>query len=148
MSIACWQDEYCTKNEKIDQEHQALFQIVDGLHNAMLRQEPPSVLKAILENLATHTWAHFQTEENLMQIRHYPGYRRHKQVHDRLKTKVTHLLQNIEQPAPAITTDVTSFLTEWLVHHIKGEDQKMIQFFRKTLNGQAVGEELKSYCHR
>jgi len=129
MSIAYWQHEYCTQNQQIDQEHQELFILVDHLHQAMLQRETQSVLKGMLENLAIHTIDHFQTEENLMQINHYPGYERHKQAHDGLKTKVTHLLKKFDQSEAFISVDLTEFLTEWLVHHIKGEDQKMIRFF-------------------
>jgi len=138
MSIACWRNEYCTKNQQIDHEHQELFQIVNRLHDAMLRREDQSVLKGILETLAIHTIEHFQTEEAMMQSHHYPGYGRHKQAHDGLKVKVALLLQKFDHSETAITVGLTSFLTEWLVHHIKGEDQKMIQFFRTPVENQAV----------
>lgn len=67
-----------------------------------------------------------------MQRHHYPGYERHKQVHDGLTTKVVNLLDRFDQHAASLTVDLTTFLSDWLVHHIRGEDQKMIQFFRQT----------------
>ena len=142
MSIAYWRNEYCTKNQQIDHEHQELFQMVNQLHDAMLRGEDQSVLKGILETLAIHTIEHFRTEETMMRRHHYPGYERHKQAHDGLKAKVVLLLRKIDCSETAITVELTSFLTEWLVHHIKGEDQKMIQFLRtgveRPVESQAV----------
>jgi hemerythrin len=62
----------------------------------------------------------------------YPEYKRHKQIHDRLASKVFTLIKKFHDHDHNITTEVTQFLAEWLSHHIKGEDQKMIQFFQKN----------------
>jgi hemerythrin len=40
------------------------------------------------------------------------------------------LLKFRDRNTEAVTTEITQFLTEWLAHHIKGEDKKMIQFFQ------------------
>jgi hemerythrin len=46
-------------------------------------------------------------------------------------SKVERLLLKLhDHNAEVVTTEITQFLTEWLAHHIKGEDQKMIQFFQ------------------
>lgn len=34
--------------------------------------------------------------------------------------------------------EVSHFLAEWLIHHIKGEDQKMIRFMREKIGLQYV----------
>ncbi|MCX5934198.1 MAG: hemerythrin domain-containing protein, partial [Pseudanabaena sp. LacPavin_0818_WC45_MAG_42_6] len=81
--------------------------------------------------LANHTIEHFQTEESLMMRVDYPDYDRHKQTHDCLLSKVDNLLLKFrDRNTEAVTTEITQFLTEWLAHHIKGEDKKMIQFFQ------------------
>ena len=61
----------------------------------------------------------------------YPDYDRHKHTHDYLLSKVDRLLLKFrDRNTEAVTTELTQFLTELLTHHIKGEDQKMIQFFQ------------------
>jgi hemerythrin len=136
MPIAYWQDEYCTGNQQVDQEHQQLFELVNSLHDAMLQEADHQTLKEILSQLASHTIQHFQTEEDLMKANHYPGYDLHQQIHDGLKIKVANLLQKFAEQKISISVELTEFLTEWLAHHIRGEDQKMIRFFRdKTESG-------------
>lgn len=130
MTTASWQDQYCTGDLQVDREHQDLFAMVNTLHNALMQAKPPATLRAILEDLACHTLDHFRTEETLMQSHDYPDYGRHKQSHDRLEAKVCALLQRFEQDESVLTVDIPVFLADWLVHHIKGEDQKMILFFR------------------
>ncbi len=130
MSIADWRDEYCTGHQLVDQEHQTLFALVNSLHNAMMQQADHATLMAILNALASHTSQHFQSEEELMMQIDYPGYSRHKQSHDRLKAKVSHLLRQFNNQEIEISVELTAFLMEWLGHHIKGEDQKMIRFLQ------------------
>jgi hemerythrin len=130
MPIAYWQDTYDTGNTQVDEQHQQLFTMVNSLHDAVVAGENFQIIKEILDRLASHTVAHFQTEEDLMIAVNYPEYDRHKQTHDRLTAKVVSLIQNYSNHDGAVTTEITQFLTEWLGHHIKGEDQKMIQFLQ------------------
>jgi len=130
MSIAYWRDEYCTGHQQVDQEHQTLFALVNSLHDAMMQQADHATILAVLNALASHTTHHFQSEEDFMLAAGYPGYLRHKQSHDRLKGKVSHLLHQFSNQQVQISVQLTEFLTEWLGHHIKGEDQKMIRFFQ------------------
>lgn len=132
--FAAWREEYYTGNGEIDREHQELFDLVNSLHNAMLQGEDRITLKLILEDLATHTLAHFQQEEMLMQSCEYPRYERHKQSHDGLKTKVVDLLEKFNLEEALLTVAVTKFLTDWLVHHIKGEDRKLTEFLHAQID--------------
>jgi len=130
--IATWQPEYETGNLEIDWQHQELFALVNSLHDAVVTKQEFDKIQVTLNLLADHTIAHFQTEEELMIAADYPDYDRHKQTHDHLFAKVVNLLQKFRDRDDTITTEVTQFLSEWLSHHIKGEDQKMIQFFKIT----------------
>ncbi|MBD2464850.1 hemerythrin family protein [Oscillatoria sp. FACHB-1407] len=134
MPIAFWLDEYCTGNVQVDREHQVLFYIVNSLHEAMMQRATLPIIEDLLRTLATHTIRHFQSEEELMQTHRYPGYDRHKLSHERLKTKVIALVQKFHEQGDGAIDELTGFLAEWLVHHIKGEDQKMIQFFHEQVN--------------
>ncbi|MFN5398589.1 MAG: bacteriohemerythrin, partial [Pseudanabaena sp.] len=128
--IACWQQEYNTGNSQVDRQHQQLFEIVNALHDAVVTKKNVYTIQELLEALANHTIEHFQTEESLMMAVDYPEYDRHKQTHDCLLSKVDRLLLKFrDRNTEAVTTEITQFLTEWLAHHIKGEDKKMIQFF-------------------
>lgn len=134
MPLAHWKNDYCTGDTRIDQEHQALFGMVNELDHAIATAASQLQLQTILSTLATHTIEHFQHEEALMQALDYPGYRRHKQVHDNLLAKVTALLKQFKQPEAALADDLTAFLAEWLSHHIQGEDQTMIRFLKARTN--------------
>jgi hemerythrin len=131
MTFATWHDDLNIGDSKIDREHRELFEMVNALHDAILREEPTIAVKAIVDRLAQHTIDHFQSEEGLMRRYRYPGYNRHKQVHDNLTRKIIKLQKKLAKQEVAITSDLTAFLQEWLAHHIKGEDRNMILFFQQ-----------------
>ena len=129
--IACWQQDYVTGNPQVDGQHQQIFEIVNALHDAVVTRKKLYILQELLGYLANHTIEHFQTEESLMMAVDYPDYDRHKQTHDHLLSKVDNLLLKFrDRDTTVITTEITQFLVEWLAHHIKGEDQKMIKFLQ------------------
>lgn len=128
--IAHWQDEYLTGDARIDLEHKVLFDMVNDLHAAIQTAASPTQLQTMIRKMAEHTTEHFQHEEALMQAHDYPGYSRHKQVHDNLLEKVSRLLTQFDRQDTVLSDNLTEFLTEWLAHHIRGEDQNMIEFLR------------------
>ena len=131
--IACWQQEYVTGNSQVDGQHQQIFELVNALHDAVVTRKNLYTLQELLGYLANHTIEHFQTEESLMMAVDYPDYDRHKQTHDHLLAKIDNLLLKFrDRDTRVITTEITHFLVEWLAHHIKGEDQKMIQFLQNN----------------
>lgn len=133
--IAYWQQEYETGHSLIDEQHQSLFEIVNTLHAAVIDREDVGTLHKIIDDFAMHTVNHFQQEETLMLMMHYPDYARHKQTHDLLLSKMNSLLQKLHSQHVEMTVDITQFISEWLTHHIKGEDRKMIQFLQQTHTG-------------
>ena len=130
MTKVEWCDQYYIGNERIDREHQAMFELVNSLQRAIDDGESMQVLESMLEVMAQHTIAHFQHEESLMRDHDYPGYTRHKQCHDRLIQKVAKLIKEFQEGEAIAMQSLTKFLADWLKHHIKGEDQKMILFFQ------------------
>jgi hemerythrin len=129
--IAYWQQEYETGHSLIDEQHQSLFEIVNTLHEAVINREDVDTLQRIMDGFARHTVDHFQQEEALMLMVHYPDYARHKQTHDLLLSKMSSLLQKLHAQHVEMTVDITQFISEWLTHHIKGEDRKMTQFLQQ-----------------
>lgn len=139
MPLACWRDEYRTGNHLVDHQHQQLFEIVNSLHEAMLQGHGREILGKTLKSLAHYTLEHFQTEEQLMLTYVYPHYAEHKGRHEELKTKVLALIANFEASS-SLAIEVSHFLTEWLIHHIKGEDQKMIRYLREKIGEHSPTE--------
>lgn len=132
MPIAFWRDEYLTGEKEIDQQHQYLFTIINELHEAMASGEGEEILGKTLNKLVEYTAEHFITEEALMEKYEYPDILLHKEKHNQLKEDVLVLQKLFEKKEKFLSIKVSQFMTDWLIHHIKGEDLKMINFIKEN----------------
>ncbi len=131
ITIAQWKPEYDSENELLDEQHKSLFSTINALNNALLEGCGEKLLAQTLQSLKDYTTVHFETEEQFMLAHHYPGYADHRQKHEALKARVLEFEREQQQNLPKLTIAVSHFLVDWLIHHIKHEDLKMIQFCRQ-----------------
>ncbi len=140
MPIAAWNDSYKTGHTPVDNQHQELFRMVNALHDAMVDGKGREVLNATLQKLAAYTLSHFKTEEALMSSIHYPAMRAHKSKHEALSVQVKDLATKYASGEAVLTTTLSSFLSDWLRHHIKEDDMALIQYM-KSKHATAAGHK-------
>lgn len=139
MPIAFWRDEYVTGIDIIDQQHQSLFTLINTLHEAMVQGHGHDVLLETVNKLVIYVKEHFETEEKVMEQYQYPGLQEHRELHQKLTQDVLDFKAKMEKKEPFLTVEVSRFLTEWLIHHIKGEDLKMINYLQEKISLEKRG---------
>ncbi|MEB3266960.1 MAG: bacteriohemerythrin [Leptolyngbya sp.] len=138
MVIAAWRDEYCTGHAVIDAQHRHLFDLVNRVHWLLSNGpgEGNGETWDLLREFAQCAQEHFALEEQLMADYDYPHVEMHCKTHQRLVDKVARVLD--PDTAVDLTPEaVTQVLADWMVHHIKGEDQRMIRYFQAQETFQA-----------
>lgn len=78
----------------------------------MKRGEGKQVLESTLQELASYTVYHFQTEEKFMQKFNYPGHLAHKMKHDAFIKKVSDFQKDFQAGRLGISLDLMNFLKE------------------------------------
>lgn len=131
ITIAQWQPEYESGDALVDEQHQSLFSIINSLNNALLEGCGEELLEQTLQNLKEYTTLHFDTEEQFMVEHGYPDYAEHHRKHELLKARVLEFERDKQQDVPKVAIAVSHFLADWLIHHIKTEDKRMIRFCRQ-----------------
>lgn len=148
--IAQWRPEYETGYTLIDDQHRSLFHAINALHSAILMGRGEELLERTLKILESYTTIHFETEEHFMLELQYPDYADHAAKHRALRQRVeAFLTAEAEHSDRQLALRVSRFLTEWLINHIKAEDQRMIDFLRQARQRQqqltAEAERAKSH---
>lgn len=134
MTLAVWRDEYLTGHGTIDQQHRTLFAQVNELYD--LTQSQPqdrAVIRQLLTQFDAQATRHFELEETLMAQYQYPNLTVHCNTHRALVNKVRSVLNELNRDGEPVTVDVAPLLADWMVHHIRGEDQQMIRFFKNQM---------------
>jgi len=129
MAIMEWSPTFSVKVKKFDDQHKKLVELVNQLHDAMKAGQGNAMLGVVLQSLINYTATHFKDEEQMMQANGYPDLARHKSEHEKLVKQVLDLQQKFLAGGSVLTMTVMSFLKDWLVTHIQGEDKKYGVFF-------------------
>ena len=130
MALMNWSKELEVNFPKVDEQHRALIDTINRLHDAMKQGKGRDEVGKVLHFLADYTTSHFKAEEELMTLHAYPQFAGHKQIHTELLGQVGELVKQFDGGQAVLTLKVMNFLQEWLTKHIKVEDQKMAQHLR------------------
>ena len=127
MPIAIWSSRFETGIPIIDSQHKALFDAVNKLADSFKTGNSTAQVKASLDFLVKYTLEHFQTEEKHMKDMGYPKLTSHMAEHAQLVSKAQALQDKLADGKP-VTVEVTTFLADWLKHHINEVDMGYVEF--------------------
>jgi hemerythrin-like metal-binding protein len=130
MGLITWDKALETGHPKVDEQHKALIEAFNNLHQAMKSGKGKETIGKTLDFLKDYTVQHFQMEEGLMDANRYPGAPKHKELHRDLVAKVADLVERFHSGQPVLTMAVMNFLEGWLMEHIQGEDVLLAKFIK------------------
>lgn len=128
MAYLAWQNEFSVGIPSIDAQHQNLVRMLNDLFQASQSAQNQEAVGQVLRELVKYSVAHFATEERLMRDHAFPGYGEHRNIHEKMKAKVSSLVQDYQAGKAQIGQEVTQFLKDWLTKHIQQTDMKYSQF--------------------
>jgi len=131
MPLLEWDSRYSVNIREIDRQHETLFGLVNRLYDAMREGKGRSVLGGVLDELVAYTAYHFQTEEKLFRVHGYPDAAAHKAEHDALAAEARTFAKRFEAQEILVTTELLTFLRDWLNHHIVGSDKRYMEFLHE-----------------
>jgi hemerythrin len=129
MAIAIWSSRFETGIPIIDTQHKALFEAVNKLADSFKNGTASAQVKASMDFLVKYTVEHFQTEEKYMREIDYPKLTSHMAEHAQLVAKAQALQAKLAEGKP-VTVEVTTFLADWLKHHINEVDMGYVEFLK------------------
>ena len=118
MPLLVWKDEFSVGVPAFDADHKDLLDIINTLHDQAESGASVTALAATCDTLVAHTVAHFDHEE--AQFDGYPRAGEHRRMHQKLVERVLAFRRDITSGNAA---DGTRLVTDWLAHHITGEDK-------------------------
>lgn len=135
--IFSFTDKYKTGIDFLDEQHQALFDIIreanDLVQEKSLHDKYDEILD-ILDELHDYTEKHFRDEEDYMKKVGYPGLSQQKKAHsvfiDRLVKLDIGDMDFIDEHQQEYLEDLIIYLLDWLTHHILMEDKAIAKWVK------------------
>ena len=132
MPIMEWTDKLSVKINSIDDEHKKLVALINKLSDAMSQGQGHKALDDILIELVDYTNYHFKYEEDALQKHNYPGFAKHKKMHQEFANKIGETKTQYENGSISLSIPIMNFLTSWLQNHIMKVDAEYSAFLIKA----------------
>ncbi len=139
-NVPGWKDSYSVGVWQIDRQHQYLISLINRINNATTQFDPQLIVETILD-MQSYARFHFADEEDLMRRYGYPDLAKHIRIHEGFIRKAEAFLDDLEETPLATITEVASFLSEWLIHHIIETDGKYSRYIVQERERVATTEE-------
>lgn len=127
-------DELLIGVEKIDRQHERLFEIVGRAHDALedeMMHDCFDAIAEILRELTEYTKTHFSDEEAYMRSIGYDGLDAQIAAHEKFIDKISeidlHALSDDEEEQRRELEGLVDMLSVWIVDHILRMDKKIVQ---------------------
>ena len=139
MPIIEWSADLSVGHPDVDLQHQHLISQINQLHTVLRAPDPLPEVAQVLTALRGYVVYHFATEERLMAASGYPDADSHRQSHHWLGEQVHAMVRDFtERPSSVSAVELFEFLSDWLIHHIRGEDLAMRPWLAALAVAQAA----------
>lgn len=128
MAALQWDDSFSVGIKSIDKQHQKLIDSLNDFYAHIESKSNDELIGSLLSEMRNYVEHHFATEEMYFKNYNYPEYEKHKREHTKFIEKLVDLEQRFNNGTIIASFEITTFLKNWLVNHIKGTDKEYSQF--------------------
>ena len=129
MAIFEWDDSISLNIPVIDEQHKELLGWIAALNDSVQKGEGAQAIGDVLLKLVSYVCLHFDEEERLLLTCNYPDFTGHREEHDGFVKRLQEIQEHF-QDGEELSRGTLEFLSDWIVTHIRGSDQKYGQLLR------------------
>ena len=116
--------------ETIDRQHARLVELINSLIEMKTFKSSRQETGEVLDELASYIFEHFRDEEKMMLEVGYPDLEAHRDLHADFVRQVMSFNKQFRSGDKELDNQMLTFLSLWLVEHIKGEDPRYVKLFK------------------
>jgi hemerythrin-like metal-binding protein len=121
-----WDDSLSVGIDAIDEHHRYLFDLINDLFEVVINKRGVREISRLIKATDAYAKVHFRTEEQMMRHYGYEDIHHQEQQHHAFEAKIHELFEELHVNPLIAQFDVLSYLRDWLIHHIRVEDAKLI----------------------
>lgn len=135
-----WTEKMSVGSEALDEDHKRLISMLKELNTALKAGSPAETIRDIMVELAAYTDYHFAAEERVLRMARYEGLDEHIEAHNKWRERLSELQTTLEGKADRRSAlKLSDFLSDWLIRHILGDDQKFKPAIEALVNRRKAG---------
>lgn len=125
LNVLEWTDKMSVGSEALDEDHKRLIGMLKELNIALKAGSPAETIRDIMTELSAYADYHFAAEERVLRMARYEGLEEHIEAHNKWRERLVEMKATLEGKADRRSAlKLSDFLSDWLIRHILGDDQK------------------------
>lgn len=125
LNVLEWTDKMSVGSEALDEDHKRLIGMLKELNIALKAGSPAETIRDIMTELSAYADYHFAAEERVLRMARYEGLEEHIEAHNKWRERLVEMKTTLEGKADRRSAlKLSDFLSDWLIRHILGDDQK------------------------
>lgn len=129
MALLQWKERYSVGIDAVDHEHRQLIDLINRLHDKLNERAGEAAVSAFLGDLFAGISAHFALEERFMREHGYDQLRQHKNDHERLLDDIRDIMDEYEDDATTVSSELAARLEAWFSRHFETHDARLHRAF-------------------
>ena len=138
MQFIEWKPEMSVGSGKLDGHHQMIIDCLNQLNPLLDVKGRDEEVNGVLAKLEDFILVHFSEEEQAMKRAGYPGWKEHRDLHDKMYDVVYNLKADVEHGRAVDAKQLFDLIYNWLLQHILGEDKKYVPYLTNPEAPQGV----------
>ena len=132
-----WQEEYSVGKPEMDADHAIILNLIDEYQFTEGSQSDWKHAEFVIVELETYSKHHFFREEEFLKKIGFPNLKQHQQKHAEMLRKLASLKQGYKNHENNISSEISTFLSDWWEKHILIEDMEYKNFASTALEESA-----------
>lgn len=124
-----WIPDLTMGDPDVDEQHKVLIDMIRELAAQINAGEQRQGVLDTLQGMLAYAADHFEAEEEMMEDADWEGLDRHEGLHAEFLWKAGEFEAQLKTSSSQASSDVPTYLLQWLVEHINVEDRA---FFKPT----------------
>ncbi len=135
MAKLIWTEQFNVGIEVIDQQHRKIVEYLNQLDDINSRVHSNMEIGNLINALIDHTIFHFNFEEKIQQEVGYPYIKAHQRLHVQFAKRLANFQTRFAE-GEDISGELESYLTNWLLDHLKHDDTDYAELAKQHLQAQ------------
>lgn len=125
----------------LDRDHEIMLNLVEQLRAAIAGRRARQTLDRIFMELKAYFDAHFENEDELMEVSRFSERRPHQEEHERIRREIHAVAAALDDGERAAARLALLTLHDWMDSHIGGTDRVLAEHLNRLRGDQpAPGE--------
>jgi hemerythrin len=125
-----WTEAYSVHIARLDKQHQRLFELMSELDAGLRSGQAASRLDQIMNSLVGNAFAHFVTEESLMEKHGFPELAEHQAAHAAFREEIAGFMID-QKLRSGIPVDILFYTQSWMKQHVLNFDKKYVAYLNE-----------------